>query len=255
MHRETRQVCRTEVHLVILPRLPILFASLLVVVGARDARADKRAVLRFGVMPVDLATTDDTPLIGGAVDDAVAAYNEAAHAYNDAHGYDAGSPMAEASIDRDDLGVRATLATFTPALEIGGEHYFFRLEGALGVGDGLRAYGLGLYPVNLAVPVRRGTVVPYLSAGGRASWLDRTDVEGEVGGLVTARAAVGVRVQRLTVEVGYGVFVLGALVERGRINEMSDYDPRSGEPLPDPDAAISGGEQRGLVDVSVGLSL
>jgi hypothetical protein len=238
-----------------LSRSSLVVASLLLI-STGTARADTRGVLRIGLTPVDLAATDDTPLIGAPVDDAIEAYNAAADAYNDAHGFDDGSPMAEASIDRGDLGVRADLVTFSPALEVGGRYYFFRLEGAIGAGDGLRAFGVGVYPVNLAAPLRRGAIVPYLSAGGAASWLDRNDVDGELGGLLTARAAIGVRVQRrVTVEVGYGAFVLGGLVDRGQIKDRSDYDPRDDAPPPSPETAIAGGEQRGLVDVSIGLAL
>ena len=219
-------------------------------------RAETRGVLRVGIAPIDLAVADDTPLLAEPVDEAVDAYNGAAAAYDQAHGTD-GSAMATPRIGREDLGVEATMLTLAPALEIGGEHVFFRIEAHLGQGDDLRTVGVGLYPLNVAVPLRRGRVVPYVSAGGAASWLDRASVDGEVGALLTARAAAGVRLgDRVTVEVGYGAWVLGGLVDRGELETMvDDYDPRGDAPPPRPDDAIAGGEQRGLVDVSVGLAI
>ncbi len=236
-------------------RSSFLFTFLVIIVCPSVAVADSRGVLRVGVVTLDLAPTDATPYLGGRVDDIVGAYNGASDAYNEAHGYPAGSEMASGTIDRDDLGVRATLVTVAPALEVGGDHYFFRLEGVAGFGDDLRALGVGVYPINLAAKLRGGDVRPYLSAGGTASWLDRIGGAGEIGGLVTARVAVGVRVGRASLEIGYGAFVMGALVDRGRLNTMTDYDPRGDAPPPRPETAIAGGEQRGMVDLSLGLSL
>ena len=144
--------------------------------------------------------------------------------------------------------------TIAPALEIGGERAYFRLEASIGFGDGLRAIGIGLYPLNLALPLRRGAITPYLSAGGVASWLDYTGSDGEIGALLMARAALGVRLGgRVAVELGYGAFVVGGLVDRARLRTMTDYDPQGAAPPPRPETALSGGEQRGLVDLSVGI--
>jgi hypothetical protein len=236
-----------------LPR--ILLAAALVAAATAPARADVRGVLRVGLAPVDLAPDDDTPVFGSRIDDAVGAYNAAADAYNQLHGYDAGSPMASDAIGAEDLGVRATMLTVAPGFEAGHRNVYVRLEGTLGFADDLRAYGLGFYPLNLAASLRRGAIVPYLSAGGTASWLDRTSTDGELGALVTARAAAGLRVgRRMTFEVGYGAFLLGGLIDRGRIRTMEDYDPSGGAPPPPPTDAIAGGEQRGMIDASVGFS-
>src|SRR5262249_39004313 len=124
------------------------------------------------------------PFVGSHVDDAVAAYNAASTAYNRAHGFAAGSRMASAPIDRSDLGLHTTLVTFAPGFEVGGEHVMFRMEGLIGVSDHVRAYGVGIYPLDLAVPLRHGTVTPYLVAGGTLRWLERSDIDGETGGLV-----------------------------------------------------------------------
>jgi len=241
-------------------RLALLAATTLALplplILAPAAHAETRGVLRLGVTSVELVPTEATPMIGAELDRVVDAYNVAAVAYNRAHGYESGDAMATAAIDHGAVAVRTTLFTIAPALEVGNRHAFVRLDGNLGLGDDYRAYGLGLYPLNLALPLRRGTVVPYLSAGATASWLDRLGVAGDLGALVSARVAVGVRVnRRITAELGYGAFVLGGFIDRAGLETMSDYDPRGGAPPPDPDAAIAGGEQRGAVDLSFGVAM
>lgn len=233
-------------------RLTLTLVLLVAVPG--HALADVRGVLHVRIAPIDLAPDADTPVFGSRVGDAVGAYNAAAEAYNQAHGYDTGSPMATGAIGPDDLGVESTLVTFAPGFEAGHRNVYFRLEAAIGLGDDLRAYGVGVYPLNLATHLRRGTIVPYLSAGGTASWLDRPSTDGELGALFTARVAGGVRFgRRATLEIGYGAFVLGGLIDRGRIRTMEDYDPRGSAPPPAPTDAVAGGEQRGLIDVSFGF--
>lgn len=225
------------------------------VLSPTAARADQRGVLRVGVTPLSLTPASDTPFLGDRVDEAVAAYNAAADAYNQAHGYADGSDMATAPIERGALGVRSTLLVIAPALEVGHPNAFLRFEAQLGLGDTHRSYGVAFYPFNLAAPLRRGTIVPYLSAGGSLSWRDDRAIDGELGGLLAARVATGVRLaRRMTVEVGYGVAALGGTVERGRLDTMTDYDPRGAAPPPHPTEALSGGEQRGMVDVSVGVA-
>jgi hypothetical protein len=237
-----------------MPSIRVSLAILLLLALPDRASADVRGVLHVRFAPVDLAPDEDTPVFGERVDDAVGAYNAAADAYNYAHGYDDGSPMATAAIGPEDLGVRATLVTFAPGFEAGHRNAYFRMEAAIGVADDLRAYGVGIYPLNVAAHLRRGAIVPYLSAGGTASWLDRPSTDGELGALLTARIAGGVRFgRRATLEVGYGAFVLGGLIDRGRIRTMEQYDPRGAAPPPEPTEAIAGGEQRGLVDISVGV--
>jgi hypothetical protein len=234
-------------------RTTTLLALLLLSVS--PAAAERRGVIRIGVAPLDLAAGADTPLLGEPVGDAVGAYNAAADAYNAAHGFAPGSPMATGAIDRGDLGVRATLATVALGLETGHPNAFFRIEAAVGLADRLRSYGVGIYPINLAGKLRRGgALVLYVSGGGTAGVLDRPAIDGELGALLAARAAVGARYRRLAVEVGYAGFVLGGLVDRARIRSMEDYDPSGDAPPPSPAEAIAGGEQRGLVDLSVGLA-
>jgi hypothetical protein len=224
--------------------------------GSSAARADVRGVFRIGVEPLALDPSDDTPFIGGHVGDAVTAYNAAATAYNRLHGYAAGSTMASATIDRSALGLHTTLVTFAPALELGGDHVMFRIEGLVGVSDRVRAIGVGVYPLDLALPIQGGAVTPYLVAGGTLRWLDRSDTDGEVGGLVTLRAAAGARIGRhVVVELGVGLFMLGGLYDSAAFQSMSGYDPRGSAPPPPPDRAVAGGEQSGMIDVSVGFAL
>jgi hypothetical protein len=234
------------------------FAAVVAIVlaGSGVAHADVRGVFRLGVEPLGLEPSDDTPFIGSHVGDAVAAYNAAATAYNRAHGYAAGSAMASTTIDRSALGLHATLVTFAPGLELGGEHVMFRLEGLVGVSDRVRAYGIGLYPLDLALPLRGGAVTPYLVAGGTLRWLDRSDSDGEVGGLVTLRAAVGARFGRhLVAELGVGLFMLGGVYNGAVLQSMSGYDPRGSAPPPPADRVAAGGEQSGMIDVSIGFAL
>lgn len=233
-----------------------IIAIATVLASTNAARADVRGTLRVGVEPLALEPSNDTPVLGGYFDDAVDAYNLAATSYNRAHGYAPGSARASATIDRDDLALRATMVTLATGIEIGGEHAAFRLEGLLGFSDHHRAIGIGVYPIDLALPLRRGSVVPYFAAGGTARWLDRTDVDGEVGALVSARAAVGVRLaRRLVIEAGISFYALGGVLDTSKLDAMTSYDPRGNAPPPQADRVVSGGEQTGLLDISVGMSL
>ncbi|HTJ46980.1 MAG TPA: hypothetical protein VL463_32980 [Kofleriaceae bacterium] len=212
------------------------------------AHADARGVLRLGVEPLSLEPSADTPILGGFFDDAVTAYNAASAAYNRAH-----DVMTLAPINRSALGVHATMVTFAPGLEVGGEHAVFRMEALIGLSDTHRAIGIGVYPLDLAWPMK--TITPYAAAGGTASWLDRTDVDGEIGGLVTLRAAAGVRVgDRVSVEIGYGMYVAGGIVDSAKLHSMAHYDP-NGAPPPPADHAVAGGEQSGMIDVSLGVRM
>lgn len=218
---------------------------------AAPAAAEVRGVVRVGVLPLELVSSESTPLFGEEIHDAMTAYNVAAIAYDQLHGRRHGTTR---TIDADDLGVRDTLVTVAPALEVGIEHVYLRIEPVVGVGDELRTVGLGLYPINVAVPLAGGDVIPYLSAGGLAGWLDR-EGDGDVGALVLARVAAGVRfADRVAIEVGYGAFVLGGVIDTDRLARLTDYDPRGDAPPPPADEAVEAGEQRDLVDVSLGVT-
>jgi hypothetical protein len=232
-----------------------LVVAILVIEGGA-AHADGRVVFRLGVEPLSLTPSDSTPFVGEHVNDAVTAYNAASTAFNRAHGFAPGSAMAVAPIDRSALGLHTTLVTFAPGFELGAEHVMFRIEGLVGISDHVRAIGVGLYPIDLALPLRNGTITPYLLAGGTLRWLDRSDMDGETGGLVTMRAAAGARIGRhVAVELGVGLFMLGGLYSGSELQSMSSYDPRGAAPPPAPDRVVSGGEQSGMIDVSVGFVL
>lgn len=206
--------------------------------------ADTRGTLRFGMLPLELQSSSDTPLFGEGVDRVVDSYNAAVAAVDRANG------GMTARIDTGDLGVAETLLVFAPGLELGSGHYFFRMEAPIGYSDDLTSVGLGIYPINLQAQLRRGFVI-YASAGGSASWLDRPG-SGDIGGLVVARGAAGFRVARHVVfEVGYSAFALGGSVHRERLQRMRDGTMRE---LVEPDEVISAGEARGLIDASLGLA-
>jgi hypothetical protein len=59
----------------------------------------------------------------------------------------------------------------------------------------------------------------------------------------------------MTFEIGYGLFGLGGVVDFARKSTLEDYDPRGMAPPPRPGEVAQGGEQRGMLDVSVGFSL
>jgi len=214
----------------------------MVLVGS--ASAETRGTLRFGLLPLELESSSDTPLFGEQVDRAVAGYNAAATALDRRNG------STTARIDAGDLGVAETLAMISPGLETGVGHYLFRIEAPIGIGSNLRSIGLGLYPLGVQARLRRDVAI-YGSAGGTASWLDRPG-EGDVGGLLTLRAAVGARfANRLVVELGYSAFALGGTVNNDRLEQMMLGAEMT---LPEPETVISAGEARGLFDVSVGLT-
>lgn len=205
--------------------------------ASATSHADSRGTLRVGVLPLDLESSSDTPLFGEHVDRAVSNYNTAAAARG-----------MSSRIDAADLGIAETLYSIAPGVEVGAGHYLFRLEGVLGLGADLKSFGIGIYPLGLQGRVGRSVVV-YVSAGGTASWLDRSG-SGDVGGLVGVRGAVGARiVERFVVEIGYNAFILGGTVNRQKLDDMMATGDTS-----DVDGAISAGEARGLVDLSVGLS-
>ncbi|MGE0870697.1 MAG: hypothetical protein AB7P03_19180 [Kofleriaceae bacterium] len=237
-------------------RVTFWVAATLVAGTAAPSNADIRGTFRLGVQPLTLEPSASTPVFGGYLDDAVLAYNAAAAAYNERHGYRPGSRMAAASVDRGDLALRTTLVTFAPGIEAGGDGLFFRAQGELGFAGDHRLIGIGLYPVNVSVPLRRGTFVPYAGIGGSAGVLQRTDVDSGMGGLLSARLAVGARVHgRIIVELGYSLAMIGGVVDTDRIDTMTSYDPSGNTPPPPADLAAQGGEQRGAFDLSIGVSL
>ena len=236
---------------------PLALATALLLTAHGAARGDSNLVLRIGVEPLSLEPSADTPYVGGYVNDAVTAYNAAATAFNRAHGFSASSPMAAAQIDRSALGLHTTLLTFAPGLETGGDYVRFRVEGLLGIADHVRAIGIGAYPLDLALPLRNGTVTPYALAGGTLRWLSRSDTDGETGGLATLRAAAGARIGRhALIELGVSLYMLGGMYNQSELESMArTYDPSGSAPPPDPERVVSGGTQSGMIDISVGFTL
>jgi hypothetical protein len=226
------------------------------VLAGGNAHAEVRGVFRVGVEPLSLEPSTSTPYVGGYVNDAVTAYNAAVTAYNRAHGYGQGSPMAASSIAPSDLGLHATLLTLAPGLELGTSMIKVRLEGLLGTSDHVRAVGIGLYPIDIALPLPGTNITPYALVGGTLRYLSRSDTEGETGGLGTIRAAAGARFGHVMVELGVGIYMLGGLYNQGELESMArTYDPRGNAPPPSAERVVSGGTQSGMIDVSVGFTL
>jgi hypothetical protein len=225
-----------------LRRIVVVVVAALAFDGALT-HADTRGTLRLGVMPLELESSSDTPLFGGDVDRVVDKYNSAAAAYDRMNG------GTTARLEAGDLGVTETLLVFAPGLELGSGTWFFRMEAPIGIADNLKSIGLGIYPINLQAALRRRLVL-YASGGASASWLDRPGV-GDIGGLVSARVALGVRISSLVVEVGYNAFVIGGSVNNERLANM---DAAAAMRLADTDEVISAGEARGIVDASVGVT-
>ncbi len=222
----------------------MLRALVVVMMFAGSASAETRGTLRLGLLPLDLESSSETPLFGEQVDRAVVEYNAAAKVIDRRTG------STTARIDAGDLGVAETLAMISPGLETGSGHYLFRIEAPIGIGSNLRSIGLGIYPIGFQGKLGRDVAI-YASAGGTASWLDRPG-PGDVGGLLTVRAAIGARFSnRIVAELGYSAFALGGTVNHDRLEQMMLGEDMQ---LPAPETVISAGEARGLFDVSVGLT-
>jgi hypothetical protein len=232
-------------------RLPIIALALLLPAAAH---ADIDVSLRAGAGAVDLEASEDTPFVGGEIDDAVAVYNGAADAYNRAHGLRPGSPNAAEQQTADDLGFNATLVTLAPGLELSASYYRARLEVPFGVGDGVRTVGVGIYPIGAAFAPDRSTVVPFVLAGGVFSYVDDGS---RTGGLVEVRLAGGIRIgDRVNIEIGVRPYAAGGTVDAERIDTLMDtYDPRGREPPPVPKEVVRGGTGVGAIDLAIGISL
>jgi hypothetical protein len=219
--------------------------------------------LRLGGGALALAASEDTPIMGGTFADAVGLYNDAARAYNASHGLRASGATAAPAMTSADMDLREQLMLVTPTLEAGGDGYFFKLEAPLGFGERVRTYGLGVYPLNVGGHLagdRQSEVAGYLSAGAALSYATFVDAEDAAGALVQGRVAGGLRLRSrggyaMTFEIGYSLWALGGVVDFGRKSSLESYDPRGTAPPPHPGEVAQGGEQRGMVDVSVGFAL
>ena len=216
------------------------------------AHASPELTFRIGLEPMSLRPSSTTPFVGGYVNEAVTAYNTGAALYNQMHGYGSGSPSAMKPITSDALGLDATMTTFAPGIEVGGL-FRFRAEALLGTSSHVHAFGVGIYPLDIAIPL--GVATPYVIGGGTVRYLSRSDLDGGVGALATARLAAGARISHVVIELGVSVYMLGGIYNDDQLHAMTMYDPRGNVPLPPPDHAVAGGTQTGMVDVSVGFAL
>jgi len=223
-------------------------------------RDGSRFSLRIGAASMDMTAGEDTPLLGGSFGDAVDVYNQGVMAYNQAHGLSAGSPGAASPVTRDDLAWRQNLVLVTPSLRSSSHGYYFKLDVPIGFGDGARTVGAGIYPLNIGIGIGPGDAFTvHAGAGVALSWAWFSGVDGSAGGLVQGRVTVGAELAggrnspALVLEVGYTVRALGAVVDRDRLGAMDSYDPRVAPPPPVQDL-VRGGEQRGMIDVAVGVT-
>src|SRR5690242_2147991 len=104
-----------------MPRLAV--AAALLLCAPTLARADVALSLRAGAGSVGLDASSDTPFVGGTFDDANTAYNGAARAYNQAHGFRDGSAQAAPQRRVEEMSLSATLVTIAPGLDYGVSHY------------------------------------------------------------------------------------------------------------------------------------
>jgi len=240
------------------PRRAALGVAAVVLLAAAPAGAGTRFALRFGGGSLELSARSDTPLLGGYLSDLATTYNQAAVAYNLSHGYASGSTQAAPVMETSQLGIHAQVFWLAPAIESGGEHFFVRAELPIGLGEGVHTVGVGLYPIDVAVPLSRRHAVAYLSVGGRLSYLAIDGADGALGGLAQARAALGLRLGRphgaVTVEVGWTPIAVGGIVDPGAMARASQYDPMSDAPPPRPAQALRGGDQQSAFDASIGFT-
>jgi hypothetical protein len=224
--------------------------------GSGTAHAQIKLIARLAIEPLSLKPPKDMPFIEGRLNEAVTAYNTAADAYNEAHGYAPGSAMAAAPVDRSALELHTTLVTLAPGIEIGAFLPFMKLraEALFSMSDHHRAIGVGFYPIDFALPLP--VVTPYVVAGATLRLLNRSDTDGESGGFGNIRIAAGARYGHLMVELGLGVWQLGGMYNGDELRSIaSNYDPRGSAPPPPPDRVVSGGTQTGMIDFSIGITL
>ena len=104
-------------------------------------------------------------------------------------------PPAPVVTDRS--GIRdfnSTVATLTPSLHLGGDGYFFKMEGILGLGSDFKTFGGGIYPINYGLFVKQVGLFPYFSLGLAGHYLTGKTRDMESKGLIgQARAAVGLK--------------------------------------------------------------
>jgi hypothetical protein len=236
------------------------FLSLVLVSIPALASADKRDDgthfgLRLGTTTLSLNAESDTPVLGSYFDRAAEAYALGASAYNAQHG--AGSAPR---MDESDMDLGAAMLLVTPQVEIGDGAYFVRLEAPFGFSSQVRTYGLGIYPLGLQVRLGNGGARAFLVSGATASYATFPGADEAHGALVTGRAAIGVRFASdehyaFTVELGYGLFAVGGVVDFAALRDVEDYDPRGMAPPPTPGSIAQGGEQSGMIDFSLGFAL
>lgn len=123
-------------------------------------------------------------------------------------------PVGVASYD-----LHENLLEIAPTLHLGGDGFYFKVEAPLRQSTTLRAYGVGLYPLNYGFLIPSLRIMPTVSTGVVLSYLAdrRTDA---IGPLVETRVAVGIkffptRGLALSLDVARTPWALGAVRGRG----------------------------------------
>lgn len=240
------------------PTLRLSLSSLVATLGTAvvalpSADAGVSLSLRAGGGRLELSESDTMPILGPSVGEAVAAYNEAALAYNVAHGYSLGAADAAEMSTTDDVSLNAELAILTPSLDVSMGFLRARLDAPIGFGDDVVTVGLGVYPIGFAFAPSSSIIVPFAMVGAAAHYIDRENLQGA---LVEARVVAGISLRGwVSLEVGYKPYMVGAVVDRGLLDTITkDYDP-TGLYAPDrPSSAMRGGVGE-AIDISIGVSM
>jgi hypothetical protein len=136
---------------------------------------------------------------------------------------DAPSPVGTAASGLHDFNTSVT--TITPTLHLGGDGYFFKMEGILGIGPDFKTFGAGIYPINYGYFIRQASLFPYFSLGFAMQYLrgKSTDIESK-GAILQGRAAVGVKWRILgwtTVSAELGTSAVAVGIEDTRMGQES----------------------------------
>ena len=119
--------------------------------------------------------------------------------------------------------VNSTAMTVTPTLHLGGSGFFFKLDLPLTFASQYTTYGIGLYPINFGVYLRRAAMFPYGSLGIASSIAqsrstpDPSTSNKIIGAVAQVRAAGGLKyfpMKSLAVsfELGYSPWAAGVIL-------------------------------------------
>lgn len=161
--------------------------------------------------------------------------------------------------DVSEVDFQERLFLITPSLHIGGEGYFFRVDAPVGLSSGAKTFGLGIYPLNVAIPIPAARLMPYAGTGVVGSFVMR-DSTGTgslaTGGLFQARSAVGIKLlpgrrADLSIELGYSPWAAGAVFNANELDRAMTMFER-GQRVNEPGRVLRGGAGD-VWDLSLGV--